>query len=73
MTVAELTASQVQSTPWSAAPSSKAVAGDIGVCHADCHEDNCRKAMRDQGCCSGRSARLLDMCNAQENLGRTEN
>ena len=35
-----------------------AVAGDIGVCHADCHEGNCRKAMCDEGCSSGRSARL---------------
>lgn len=36
-----------------------AVAGDIGVCHADCHEGECRKAMCDQGCSSGRSARLF--------------
>jgi len=36
-----------------------AVAGDIGVCHADCHEGNCRKAMCDKGCSSGRSARLF--------------
>lgn len=36
-----------------------AVAGDIGVCHADCHEGNCRKAMCDKGCGSGRSARLF--------------
>lgn len=37
----------------------KAVAGDIGVCHADCHEGECRKALCDQGCSSGRSARLF--------------
>lgn len=36
-----------------------AVAGDIGVCHADCHEGECHKAMCDQGCSSGRSARLF--------------
>jgi len=36
-----------------------AVAGDIGVCHADCHEGECRKALCDQGCSSGRSARLF--------------
>ncbi len=36
-----------------------AVAGDISVCHADCHEGECRKAMCDQGCSSGRSARLF--------------
>ncbi len=30
-----------------------AVAGDIGVCHADCHKGNCRKAMCDEGCSSG--------------------
>ncbi len=35
-----------------------AVAGDIGVCHADCHEGDCRKAVCDQGCSSVRSARL---------------
>ncbi|MGV2773114.1 UNVERIFIED_CONTAM: hypothetical protein O1L33_28700, partial [Pseudomonas aeruginosa] len=29
-----------------------AVAGDIGVCNADCHEGNCRKALCDQGCSS---------------------
>lgn len=37
----------------------KAVAGDIGVCHADCHEEDCRKAMCDQGCSSVRNARLF--------------
>jgi hypothetical protein len=36
-----------------------AAAGDIGVCHADCHEGDCRKAMCDQGCSSGKSARLF--------------
>ena len=36
-----------------------AVAGDIGVCHANCHEGNCRKAMCYQGCSSVRSARLF--------------
>ncbi len=36
-----------------------AVAGDIGVCHADCHKGECRKAFCDQGCSSGRSARLF--------------
>lgn len=30
-----------------------AVAGDIGVCHADC-QDGSRKATCDQGCSSGR-------------------
>ncbi|MFK0091100.1 hypothetical protein [Pseudomonas sp. NPDC090592] len=36
-----------------------AVAGDIGVCHADCHEGDCCKALCDQGCSSVRSARLF--------------
>ena len=36
-----------------------AVAGDIGVCHADCHEGECRKALYEKGCSSGRSARLF--------------
>lgn len=36
-----------------------AVAGDIGVCHADCHDGDCRKALCDQGCSSVRSARLF--------------
>ena len=27
-----------------------AVAGDIDVCHADCHEGSCRKAKCDEGC-----------------------
>lgn len=36
-----------------------AVAGDIGACHADCHEEDCRKTPCDQGCSSGRSARLF--------------
>jgi len=31
----------------------KAVAGDIGVCHADFHE-GVRKALSDQGCCGVR-------------------
>jgi hypothetical protein len=37
----------------------KAVAGEIGVCHADCHGGECRKAMCDQGCSSASSARLF--------------
>lgn len=36
-----------------------AVAGDFGVCHADCREESCGKAMYDVGCSSGRSARLF--------------
>ncbi len=36
-----------------------AVAGDVGVCHADCHEGKCRKALYELGCSSGRSARLF--------------
>lgn len=36
-----------------------AVAGDFGVCHADCHEGKCRKAFYEVGCSSGRSARLF--------------
>lgn len=36
-----------------------AVAGDIGVCHADCHEWSCRKAKCDEGCSNVRSARLF--------------
>ena len=31
-----------------------AVAGDFGVCHADCHEGECRKALYELGCSSGR-------------------
>lgn len=37
----------------------KAVAGDICVCHANCHEGDCRKAICDKGCSSVRSARLF--------------
>ena len=36
-----------------------AVAGDSGVCHADCHKVECRKALYELGCSSGRSARLF--------------
>jgi len=36
-----------------------AVAGDFGVCHADCHEGKCRNALYEVGCSSGRSARLF--------------
>ncbi|KQV20191.1 hypothetical protein ASC74_20070 [Pseudomonas sp. Root329] len=36
-----------------------AVAGDFGVCHADCHEGEYRKALYELGCSSGRSARLF--------------
>lgn len=36
-----------------------AVAGDIGVCHADCHEWSSRKAKCDEGCSSARSGRLF--------------
>jgi len=47
-----------------------AVAGDIGVCHADCHEGDCRKAMCDQGCSSGRSARLFSGKETGERLAQ---
>jgi hypothetical protein len=43
-----------------------AVAGDFGVCHADCHEGECRKALDELGCSSGRSARLFRMKEAGE-------
>lgn len=60
MTGACLTVSQVQSIPWSAASSSTALLlVTIGVCHSDCHEGECRKALCDQGCSSARSARLF--------------
>lgn len=36
-----------------------AVAGDIGLCHANCHEGDSRKAICDKGCSSVRSARLF--------------
>ncbi|CAI8988551.1 hypothetical protein EMIT0P228_70168 [Pseudomonas brassicacearum] len=36
-----------------------AVAGNFGVCHADCHEGECRKALYELGCSSGSSARLF--------------
>ena len=36
-----------------------AVAGDFSVCHADCHEEECRKTLYELGCSSGRSARLF--------------
>ena len=36
-----------------------AVAGDVGVCHADCHAVSCRKALYDMGCSSVLSARLF--------------
>lgn len=36
-----------------------AVASDFGVCHADCHEENCGKATFYMGCSSGWSARLF--------------
>ena len=36
-----------------------AVAGDFGVCHADCHEGSCRKALYAMGCSSVMSARLF--------------
>lgn len=36
-----------------------AVAGDFGVCHADCHEEDCGKATSYMGCSSGLSARLF--------------
>ena len=36
-----------------------AVAGDFGICHADCREGKCRKALYELGCSSGRSARLF--------------
>ena len=60
MTGACLTVSQVQSISLVCGTIIyMAVAGDIGVCHADCHEGESRKAMCDQGCSSGRSARLF--------------
>ena len=43
-----------------------AVAGDFSVCHADCHERECRKAFYEVACSSGRSARLF----AEESDGR---
>ena len=36
-----------------------AVAGDFGVCHAGCHERECRKALYELSGSSGRSARLF--------------
>ena len=36
-----------------------AVVGDVGVCHADCHEVECRKALYELGCSSVRCARLF--------------
>ena len=36
-----------------------AVAGDFGVCHADCHEGESRKDPCEQGCSSVRCARLF--------------
>lgn len=39
----------------------KAVAGDIGVCH----EGDCRKAMCDQGCSSGREAVLRTLARGE--------
>ena len=36
-----------------------AVGGDFGVCHADCHEGECRKALCELGCSGGRSARFF--------------
>lgn len=60
MTGAYLTVSQVQSISLVCGTIIyMAVAGDIGVCHADCYEGECRKALCDQGCSSGRSARLF--------------
>jgi hypothetical protein len=59
MTGACLTVSQVQSIPWVAAPSSASLLLDFGVCHADCHEGECRNALYEVGCSSGRSARLF--------------
>ena len=34
-----------------------AVAGDFGVCHADFHEGECRKALYELVCSGGRSVR----------------
>ena len=34
-------------------------AGDVGVCHADCHAGSCRNASYCVGCSKGRSARLF--------------
>ena len=36
-----------------------AVAGDFGVCHADCHEGESRKGPCEQGCSSVICARLF--------------
>ena len=59
MTGACLTVSQVQSIPWAAAPSSASLLLVTSVCHADCHEGECRKALYEVGCSSGKSARLF--------------
>ncbi len=50
MTGACLTVSQVQSIPLGCGTIiCIAVAGDFGVCHADCHEGKCRKALYEAG------------------------
>jgi hypothetical protein len=36
-----------------------AVAGDFGVCHADCHEGKCRNALYKLVCSGGKSAPLF--------------
>jgi len=36
-----------------------AAAGDIGICHADCHWDKSRNALPGKGCGSGFGARLF--------------
>lgn len=47
-----------------------AVAADFGVCHADCHEGECRKALDELGSSSGRSTRLFRMKEAGEGGAR---
>jgi len=46
-----------------------AVAGDFGVCHADCHEEDCGKATFYLGCSTGLSARLFPEKETGERVG----
>lgn len=45
-----------------------AVAGDFGVCHADCHEGKCRNALYELGCSSAgwrkKMAKRIGCCRA---------
>ena len=54
MTGAHLTVRQVQSIPWAGTIIYITVAADFGVCRADCHEGECRKAFYELGCSSAR-------------------